>query len=313
MMSLSKLSLAAAVLALAVPAGAQDWRGGQGRLEGKVLDAEGKPVEGASVKLELPGRGGTTLKTNKKGQWAILGLAAGEWAIDIEAPGFTLKKITVPLPSESARIPPVEVKLEKAVAAGPAPEIMNALKNADAAYEAGRYSEARVEYEKALADPKIAAQPQAVKALHLRIARALSQEGNIDKEMEHLQAVLDADPGDANVLNIMAQESIKAGKVEKGMELLNKLDQSAIKDPAIFFNVGVMLLNQQKPENAIEYFTKTVALDPNYTDGYFQRALTYLQLQKLPESKADFKKVLELQPEGPQAETAKKALEQLPK
>jgi tetratricopeptide (TPR) repeat protein len=312
-MSLSKLSLAAAVLALAVPAGAQDWRGGQGRLEGKVLDPDGKPIEGASVKMELPGRGGTTLKTNKKGQWAILGIAAGEWAIDVEAPGYQVKKITVPLPSEAARVPPVEVKLDRAVAAGPAPEIVNALKNADAAFEAGRYSEARVEYEKALADPKIAAQPQAVKALHMRIARALSQEGNIDKEMEHLQALLDADPNDASVINIMAQESIKAGKVDKGMELLNRLDPAAIKDPAIFFNVGVMLLNQQKPESAVEYFTKAVTLDPTYVDGYFQRGLTYIQLQKMAEAKADFNKVLELQPSGPQADTAKKALEQLPK
>src|SRR5262245_38597051 len=228
-MSLSKLSLAAAILALAVPAGAQDWRGGQGRLEGKVLDPDGKPIEGASVKLELPGRGGTTIKTNKKGQWAILGIAAGEWAVDIEAAGYQVKKITIPLSSESARVPPVEVKLEKAVAAGPPPEIMNALKNADAAFDAGRYAEARVEYEKALADPKIAAQPQATKALHMRIARCLSQEGNIDKELEHLQALLDADPNDASVLNIMAQESIKAGKVDKGMELLSRLDPAQIK------------------------------------------------------------------------------------
>jgi tetratricopeptide (TPR) repeat protein len=312
-MSWSKLSVAAAVLALAVPAWAQDWRGGQGRLEGRVLDPDGKPIDGASVKLELPGRGGTTIKTNKKGQWAILGIAAGQWAIDIEAPGYAVKKITVSLSSESDRVPPVETKLDKAVAAGPPPEIMDALKNADAAFEAGRFEEARVQYEKALADPKIAAQPQAVKALHMRIARSLSQEGNIDKELEHLQAILDADPGDTNAINIMAQESIKAGKVEKGMELLNKLDSSAIKDPAIFYNVGVMLLNQQKPENAVEYFTKTVAVDPTYVDGYLQRALTYLQLNKMTESKADFKKVLELQTDGPQAETAKKALEQLPK
>src|SRR5262249_26562972 len=112
-MSVSKLSLAAAVLAVAVPAGAQDWRGGQGRLEGKVLDPDGKPIEGASVKLELPGRGGTTIKTNKKGQWAILGIAAGEWAVDIEAPAYQVKRITVPLPSDTARAPPVQATLEK--------------------------------------------------------------------------------------------------------------------------------------------------------------------------------------------------------
>ena len=46
-----------------------------------------------------------------------------------------------------------------------------------------------------------------------------------------------------------------------------------------------------------------------HTDGYFQRGLTYVGLNKIPEAKADFKKVLELSPTGPQAETAKKVLE----
>jgi hypothetical protein len=55
----------------------------------------------------------------------------------------------VPLPSEITRIPPVEVKLDKP--AGPPPELLEALTNGDAAFKAGRYAEARAEYEKALA------------------------------------------------------------------------------------------------------------------------------------------------------------------
>jgi len=52
-------------------------------------------------------------------------------------------------------------------------------------------------------------------------------------------------------------------------------------------------------------------VDPAYVDGYFQRGLAYLGLQKTAEAKADFKKVIELAPTGAQAETAKKALEQI--
>jgi tetratricopeptide (TPR) repeat protein len=109
----------------------------------------------------------------------------------------------------------------------------------------------------------------------------------------------------------MAQEALKGGMLERGMELLKGIDETTITDPNVYFNVAVLFLNQQKAEQAIPYLTKAVALDPSYVDGYFQRALAYLQLQKLAESKADFRRVLELQPEGPQAETAKKALEQL--
>jgi len=312
-MKSSCLTLAFVVFALGAPVGAQDWRG-MGRLEGKVLDANGQPIEGASVKLTLGSRGGTTLKTNKKGQWAILGVVAGSWDVEVAAPGYTTKATKVSLSSEGDRVPPVEIRLAKSAGPGGASsEALAALTAADAAFDAGRYGEAREQYEKALADPKVAAEPSAAQALHMRLARCWSAEGNYDQEMAHLQAVLDADPANASVLSLMGQESLKAGKVDRGLELLGKLDPSQVRDPDVFYNIGVLLANQQRADKAIEYFGKAVAVDPRYVDGYFQRGLAYLGQQKLAESKADLQKVLELAPQGAQAETARKALEQLPK
>jgi len=312
-MRLIGVRLVALLAAAAIPvlATAQDWKGTQGRFEGRVLDPDGKPIEGATVRLELPGRGGTTLKTDKKGKWAIGGVAAGRWNVDIEAAGFQKKQAYLMLASELSRIPPMETRLDRAVDPGPSAEVMAALKDADAAFEAERYPEARALYEKALADPKVAAQDAARKALHIRIARALSQEGQYEKELEHLQAVLDMDPADTQILSLMAQEAIKGGMLEKGMGLLSKLDETSVKDPAVYFNVGVLLLNQQKQPEAIQYFTKSVAVDPAYVDGYFQRGLAYLGQQKMAEAKADFQKVLELAPGTPQADTAKAALGQI--
>ena len=299
-------------LATAAPLAAQDWRGTQGRMEGKVVDGSGQPIPGATLKLDLPGRGGTTLKTDKKGKWAIGGIAAGNWNLDVSAEGFTTKQVSVNLPTEFARLAPVEITLDRAVDPGPPAEILDALKGADAAFDAGKFSEARALYEKALADPKVGAQPAAAKALHFRIARALSQEEQYEKELEHLQAVLDTDPGDIQVITLMAQEAIKGGMLDKGMALLGKLDETQIKDPNVFFNVGVLFLNQQKQEEAIKYFTKSVTVDPAYLDGYVQRGLAYLGQQKMAESKADFQKVQSLAPAGsPQAEMAKKVLESL--
>ena len=298
--------------ALAAPLAAQDWRGTQGRMEGRIVDESGKPVPDATIKLELPGRGGTTLKADKKGKWAIGGIAAGNWNLDVSAEGFATKQVSVSLPTEFARLAPVEIKLARTVDPGPPAEILAILKDADAAFDAGKFPEARALYEKALADPKVAAQPAAAKALHYRIARSLSQEKQYEKELEHLQAVLDTDPSDTQVISLMAQEAIKGGMLDKGMALLAKLDQGQIKDPNVFFNVGVLLLNQQKQEEAIQYFAKSIAADPTYVDGYFQRGLAYLGQQKTAESKADFQKVLSLAPAGsPQAETAKKVLDTL--
>jgi TolA-binding protein len=46
-------------------------------------------------------------------------------------------------------------------------------------------------------------------------------------------------------------------------------------------------------------------------DGYFRRGLAEINLGQTAEAKADMQKVIELSPSGPQAELARKAVEQL--
>jgi tetratricopeptide (TPR) repeat protein len=298
--------LVAAVLALAAPGFAQDWKG-LGRMEGRVLDPDGKPLPDVTVKLNLPSRGGgTTIKTDKKGHWAIGGIASGAWQIDLEAPGYAVKKVSITLPSEAARLAPIEVKLDKAAPAGPPPEVRQALEKGDAAFKEGRFAEARAEYEKLLA-----LRPELADTLNRQIAFTYSREGNYAKEVEYLEKVVQADPADASLKLLAAQEALRGGMLDKGLEMLKGVDDSSIKDPEVFYNVAALLLNAQKPEEAIRYLNKAVTVDPAYVDGYFQRGLAYLGLQKTAEAKADFQKVIELAPAGAQVETAKKALQQL--
>jgi tetratricopeptide (TPR) repeat protein len=73
----------------------------------------------------------------------------------------------------------------------------------------------------------------------------------------------------------------------------------------------VNFLNADQPGDAIVYFGKAIALDAAYADGYFRRALAYIQTNRIPEARADFQKVIELTPEGAQADAARTALAQL--
>jgi len=203
-------------------------------------------------------------------------------------------------------VPPIEVKLEKAAPKGPPPEVLEAISKGDAAYKEGRWADARVEYEKLLA-----MRPDLSSTLNVQLARCYKQEGNLEKEVEYLQKMLDADPTNTDIRTLFAMEAIEAGMADKGRELLDGLPPDAIKNPDVYFNVGVSFLNKNNPEQAVTYFSKAVALDPAYADGYFQRGMTYFGMQKLAEAKADFQKVLELAPTGAQADTAKKVLEQL--
>lgn len=305
-MRVVRLGLFLGTVIVAAPAFAQDWRGGTGRLEGKVVDPDGNPVPSAVVKLDLPGRGGTELKVDKKGKWAILGLASGQWSVDVTAEGYVPKRLSATVMQEQ-RVPPIVVTLERVKPAGPPPEVAEANRKAEEAYRVGRFDEARQEYEKLLA-----LRPDLASPIHQQIGFSYIQEKRYDKALEHLQKVLDAEPSNMQVRALAAQAALEGGMIERGRALLAGLEDSGVTSPDVFFNIGVNFLNGGLTEEAIVFFTKAVKLDPAYVDGYYRRALAYLQLGKTAECRGDFERVLELAPEGAQAEMARKALKQIP-
>ena len=100
-------TLAASALSISLAAAAfgQGWHQGKGRLEGTVAGPKGEPIAGATVAMRLEGAG-PDLKTDKKGHWAILGINGGSWELDVSAPGYQSRKISVTV-SEITRIPPM--------------------------------------------------------------------------------------------------------------------------------------------------------------------------------------------------------------
>jgi type IV pilus assembly protein PilF len=296
----------AVALSVALPVAAQDWKG-RGRISGKVVDADGKPIAGATVKLELPERGGgTTVTTGKDGKWALGGIASGTWHVDVQAEGFAPMAGQVNLPSEAARMSPLEIRLEKAQPKGPSAEVVAALDTAESLFKGGRYAEARAEFERLLGEL-----PEHAVTIHQRIGLCYIQEKNYPKALESLGHVLEAQPDNQQIRAIAAQAALEGGMTDKGRELLATLDETTIQSPDVFFNMGVNFLNANAPEDAIRYFGKAVALDPGYVDGYYRRALANLQIGKKDECRVDLQKVVELAPDSQMGQMAKKALESL--
>jgi len=290
-------------IVLAAPASAQDWRG-NGRFEGVVTDESGKPIADVAVKAECPERGGgTTLKSDKKGHWVLGGVVACSWNLDFTVEGYETKKVSVSLPAESARLQPVRVPLKKS---GPPPELKAAAEKADAAYKAGRFAEARAEYEKVLA-----LRPELATTIYQQIGFSYIQEKQYEKAVEYLEKVLAADPANVQIRAIAAQAALEGKMVDRGRQLLSGLDETKITNPDVFFNMGVNFFNAGETNDAIAYFGKAITVDPKYVDAYYRRALGYLGQGKTAEAKADFQKVVELEPDGDMAKMSKKALEQI--
>ncbi|HYK41258.1 MAG TPA: tetratricopeptide repeat protein [Thermoanaerobaculia bacterium] len=298
-------------LAVAAELPAQDWRG-KARVDGWVKDKSGKPVAGATVTLARPKGGGTSIQANDKGYWAILGLANGPWNIDVSAKGFETRKVTVQL-SEGTRIPPMEILLEPAAApaagaAAPnqaAAEMKAAVEEGNRLLTEKKYAEARAQYEKALtAIPDNA-------ALLKGIAQTYHGENNRAKAIETLRKVQQLDPGDNDNRMLLASMLLEDGKLDEGQQLLEGLPPGSVKDPAVYTNVGILFMNKNNPTQAQAYFTKAIELDATQADAYYYRGLSYLGAKKTAEAKTDFKKYLELKPQGEEAKEVREILQTL--
>lgn len=299
------LIIVALTLVLADVSSAQAWRG-MGRMAGKVTDEGGVPIEGVTVKVYQPeAKGGTEVKTNKKGEWVIGGIARGGWQVDFLKNGYEPRQITVEV-NELSSGAPVALSLKKvAPQADPNVELRADLEQAAGLMNQKKYADARAIYEALLEKYPEAHQ------LHPLIARTYYGENQFEKSIQHLRIALQKDPENVEVKLLLGNILVEKGNAEEGKQLLATIDDAKVKDPTTFLNVGIVLLNQNKPAEAQTYFEKTIKLFPAYADSYYYRGLTYLQSGNTDAAKADLTKFVEMAPNAPEAATAKKILEQL--
>jgi tetratricopeptide (TPR) repeat protein len=301
---------------LAAPAlHAQDWKG-NARVEGVVRDESGNPVVGAKVQLHMAGRSeGPSAKTDKKGRWAMLGLRGGDWDVDVTADGYLQKQLGGVHLSELERIPPIEMKLQKAVVqeapaettktgGGLPPEIVAAVKQGDELMQQQKWAEAAAEYEKAVANPTLADHV----GLMMQMARAYHGAKQEAKSMDMLKKVLAKEPDNVAALLLLGNASLEKGDLDAGKAYLDKVPPASITDPGTYINVGILYMNKKKPGDAEDYFGRAINLDPNSHLGYYYRGLARVQGQKWADAKADLNKVVQLAPDSAEAKEAKELL-----
>jgi tetratricopeptide (TPR) repeat protein len=301
---MKRFLLAFAATALAAPVLAQDWKGA-GRLQGKVTDPDGKGIANATVKLDCPTRGGgTTVTTDKKGNWAYLGLVGCSWNVDVAAEGFVTKAMVVNMASEQSRMPPVNIQLDKPQ--GPPPELLEAVKKGDEAFAAKNWKLARENYEKVLE-----MRPDLGQQVYQKLAQAYAGEGNSVKAVEYLEKSIAADPSRVDLRFAAAQSALESGLTDKGMELLASIDETQVKGPDGYFNLAVYFLRAADSQKAIEYFSKAIARDEKLSEAYYWRGMSYIRENQVAEARADMQKVIDIDPAGESAGKARNVLEQL--
>lgn len=319
--SLKAVLLAALLLVVGVPVWGQAWAG-KGRVQGQVKDESGKPIQGAKVTLRIgtervdPNADGPALlTTDKNGKWSTLGLAGGAWGVLIEKEGYMVSEGQIKVnefgPAQpiivTLKVVPKEVvqQAEQQTAAGQA---KGALERGNALLGQGKYAEARAAYEEGMS--KL---PDT--SLHASILRAIAdtygKEGNTDQAVATLKKSLEFSPDDPVTLQLLVNVLASAGREEEAKAYMAKLPAGATVDPAIILNLGIKAFNAGKMEEAFKEFDRAVKENPSLPDAYYYRALVYLNQDKKAEAKADFQKLIELDPNHPNAAEAREFLKDL--
>jgi len=314
--------IAGAMLVATAVMAAEDWRG-DNRLSGSVVDKNtGKPVAGAKLKLRIErgAKGGPDITADNNGKWAVLGIAAGGWNIDVEAPGYELRQIGPVGLSEGQRLPPIKIELEPVVVkqteTAPAPEQVKIggvviSKDIADAVDAGnklladqKYKEAVEQYEKAY--PTLSSNT----SLKFALARAYYGAGQLKKSIVLLEEAYKADPANTQVGILLANMYLEDGQLDKGKQIVDALPATALNLDSLL-NTGIALMNKIQPAAAVEYFAKAIILDPNRHEGYYYRGLALIQGGKAKQAKPDLEKVVQLAPDSNEAKDAREYLKSI--
>lgn len=307
------------LLLAGLPASAQRWAG-RGRLHGEIKDDQGRPVEGAQVWLRLgdepidpqnPGDGPKAVTTNKHGKWSILGLSQGAWRVLILKEGFLASEGNVKVnesgPPPQAIIISLKPMSAAQVSAQQGPSVLDVIEEGNQLLTQEKFAEARAAYEKALAE----LEPENHPAILRGIARTWFQEKQPDKAVEVLQQALQIKPDDAESLRLIINLLVAQGKEKEAAEYMARLPEGETVDPATLLNIGIKYYNEGNMPEALDEFNKVVGENPNLPDAYYYRGLAFLASGKTAEAKADFQKLLELDPKHANADEAREFLKSM--
>lgn len=165
----------------------------------------------------------------------------------------------------------------------------------------------------------LAAEPGNLEAIRI-LAATQYELKQPDKAIETLKVAANLAPNDTGLIQQLVNFLVDVGREEEAKVYLARLPQGTKVDPASLLNIGIRQFNEGKVKEAFDSFDRVVQENPEMAEAYYYRGLTALGLStdgslkpadqkaKAESAKADFKKLLELDPTGPRAEDAREFL-----
>jgi tetratricopeptide (TPR) repeat protein len=299
----------AVVLVASAPAAAQSM------VRGTVVDAEGKPVEGATVSIQSndSSRKAET-KTDKDGKFLQIGLQTGDYTVTV-----TKDNMKQTLPARASQARPTDLAFQLTPTSGLTPEQLKAEQEMAAlaqgaidAMKAGRTDEAIKGFNDIILKiPTCSDCYYNLGVLHTGKQQYAEAEAAFKKVIELRPDSGDAYSGLANLYNaqkkfdLAQQASAKAAELSAGAPGGGSAEAT--------YNQGVILWNAGNYAEAKTQFEAAIKADPNMAMAHYQLGMANLNMGQIPDARAAFEGYLKVDPNGEKAAEVKTFLEQLPK
>jgi len=284
----------------------------QSVLRGKVNDAQGKPIEGATVTFEAEGvnRKAQT-KTDKNGDFLQVGLSSGPYKVTAAKEGVGAQTLSANVrqgpnnpmtfsltASSGLSAADKEAAVATQAAAGAAMEAM----------KAGNHAEAITKFNEVIGKvPNCAECYYNIGVAQTRLSKPAEAEAAFKKAIEIKPDSADAYTGLANLYNgqkkfdLAAEASANAAKYSGGAT-------GGAAGAEASYNQGVILFNAGKFADAKTQFEAAVKADPNMGMAQYQLGMTALNLGQFADAVTALEAYLKVDPNGPKAAEVKASL-----
>jgi cytochrome c-type biogenesis protein CcmH/NrfG len=314
------LTICAVVLGLAAaaaPAAAQT-----GGMKGKVVDAQNKPVDGATVTLVQNDTNSKFTLKSKKGEFMQIGLPPGSYTVTVEKDGLksvSNVRVSLDIAETTITLKPggsggTMSKEEAAKAAAKMEGLKAAFAEGAALSNSGKYDEAVAKFNQVIADvPKCT-------ECYINIGATLALKKDYAASEAAYKKALELDPNSVESyygLAAIYNDQKKFPEAQAASAEASKRSGAATAagggapNADVLYNQGVIAWNANDFAKAQEHFAAAVAANPNHAESHFMLGRTNLNLGKLPEAAKEFETYVKIAPTGPNAKEAQTNFEML--
>lgn len=277
---------------------------GRGRIDGRVVDAQGQPLAGVLVRAQKVDNAQETseAKSNEKGEFRLERVSNGPWRVEFQHPGLEAEPVATTVADN--RAPAMAVTMTKP---DPMAFINAELKRAAKLMQGGDIPAARAIYENLHAK-----HPEPFQ-FPFAIATTYAAEKDFEKALEFATIAAEKDPTSVDVKLLTAEIHMEAGRRDESVKILEGIDLAQVQDPVMFINAGIIMINAKRSEEAVALFDRLLVRWPDQHQLHYYRGRANVAGQKLPEAKADLEKFLSLAPDSKEAADAKNLIAEIDK